>query len=111
MVTARSAEAVTVVSAVSVLLAVFGSAVVEVIVAVFVKDAACAGAVTTMVKVVDEPEAQLARVQVTEVLPALLQVHPPLDALTLTNVTPAGRVSVTETFTAVEGPLLAASTV
>ena len=64
-----------------------------------------------MVKVVDEPDAQLARVQVTEVLPALVQVQPPLEALTLTKVTPAGRVSVTETFAAVDGPLLAASTV
>ena len=59
-----------------------------------------------MVKVVDAPEFQLARVQVTDALPALVQVQPPLEALTDTNVTPAGRVSVTETLAAADGPLL-----
>ena len=63
-----------------------------------------------MVKVVAAPAFQVALVQVTETLPVLLQVQPPLDALTLTKVTPAGRVSVTVTFAASEGPLLAAST-
>ena len=95
----------------AVLLAVFGSAVVEVIVAVLVRVVPWAGAVTTMVKVVEEPVAQAARVQVTEVLPALVQVQPPLEALTLTKVTPAGRVSVTVTFAAFDGPLLLAPTV
>ena len=64
-----------------------------------------------MVKVVDAPEFQFARVQVTDAFPALLQVQPPLDAPTDTNVTPAGRVSVTVTFAASDGPLLAALTV
>ena len=64
-----------------------------------------------MVKVVDAPEFQFARVQVTEVLPALLQVQPPLEAFTDTNVTPAGRVSVPVTFAAFDGPLFATSTV
>ena len=72
---------------------------------VLVRVAALAGAVTTMVKMVEAPLFQLARVQVTEVLPALAQVQPPLEALTLTKVTPAGRVSVTVTFAASEGPL------
>ena len=98
-------------SAVSLLLLESGSDVVDVTVAVLVSDAAWFGAVTTTVKVVAEPVFQLARVQVTETFPVLLQVQPPLDALTLTNVTPAGRVSVTVTFAASEGPLLAASTV
>ena len=72
---------------------------------VLVRVAALAGAVTTMVKMVEAPLFQLARVQVTEVLPALVQVQPPLDGVTDTNVTPAGRVSVTVTFAASEGPL------
>ena len=111
MVTAKSADAVTVVFAEALLLAVFGSAVVDEMAAVLVNDAPWAGAVTTMVNVVEEPVAQAARVQVTEVLPALLQVQPPLEALTLTKVTPAGRVSVKVTFAASEGPLLLAPTV
>ena len=111
LVISRSADAVTVVSAVSVLLEGSGSDVVDVTVPVFVSEAPCPGASTTMVKVVAEPVFQLARAQVTEMLPVLLQVQPPLDALTLTNVTPAGRVSVTVTFAASEGPLLETATV
>ena len=111
LVTSRSADAVTVVSTVSVLLVGSGSDVVDVIVAVLVSDAAWLGAVTTRVNVVAAPAFQVALVHVTETLPVLLQVQPPLDALTLTKVTPAGRVSVTVTFAASEGPLLAAPTV
>ena len=99
------------VSTLSVLLEGSGSDVVEAIVAVLVSEAGWFGAVTTTMRVVDDPAAHDARVQATETLPVLLQVQPPLDALTLTKVTPAGRVSVTVTFTASEGPLLATSTV
>ena len=111
MVIARSAEAVTVVVAESLLLDGSGSDVVEETATLFVREVACAGAETTTVKVVDEPVLQLALVQVTEVLPALVQVHPPLEGVTDTKVTPAGRVSVRVTFAASEGPLLAALTV
>ena len=111
MSTLKSAEAVTLVVTLAVLFAMFGSGVVAAIDAVLVRVEAFAGAVTTMVKVVEEPVAQAARVQVTEVLPALVQVQPPLEALTLTKVTPAGRVSVTVTFAAFDGPLLLAPTV
>ena len=48
--------------------------------------------------------------QVTETLPVLVQVQPPLDGFTDTNVTPAGRVSVTLTLAASDGPWLATST-
>ena len=99
------------VSALSVLFDGSGSDVVDVMVAVLVRVVPCPGASTTTVKVVAAPVFQFARVQVTEMLPVLLQVQPPLDALTLTKATPAGRVSVTVTFAASEGPLLAASTV
>ena len=68
------------------------------------------GAVTTMVKVVVEPAAQVARSQVTEMLALLLQVQPKVDADTETKVTPAGRVSVTVAFCALDGPVLVAVT-
>ena len=67
------------------------------------------GAVTTMVIVVLAPAAQVARSQVTVMLPKLLHVQPPLLVLTETNETPVGRVSVTETLVASEGPVLATS--
>ena len=111
MVTATSADPPTVVSTLAVLLDESGSDVVETIVTVFVRDAGWFGAVTTTVNVVDAPVPQAARLQVTEVFPLLAQVQPPLDGVTDTKVTPAGRVSVTVTFAASEGPLLAASTV
>ncbi len=78
----RSATAVTVVSTESELLVRSGSAVVEAIEAVFVIVVAWFGAVTTTVMVVDEPVAQVARVQVTEMLALLLHVQPPLDGVT-----------------------------
>src|SRR5262245_61416188 len=58
--------------------------------------------VATMVMLDDVPAERIARVQVTT--PALwLQLQPlPLAVL---KVTPAGRVSVTMTFTASDGPL------
>ena len=74
--------------------------------AVLVSVAPWAGAVTTMVSVVVAPVAQVARVQVTEMLPLLVQAQPPLDGVTDTNVTPAGRVSVTVTLLASDGPAL-----
>lgn len=104
LVTARSAEAVTVVFADDELLPATGSGVVVLIEELLVKVVACAGAVTTMVKLVDDPVAQVARVQVTETLPALLHVQPPLLGVTEPKVTPAGSVSVTVTFAASDGP-------
>ena len=75
-VTDRSAEAVTSVVAESLLLVGSGSAVVDAIAAVFVSVVAWAGAVTTIVKVVLDPVFQVARVQVTEMLPLLVQAQP-----------------------------------
>ena len=106
LVTARSADAFTVVLNDDVLFVGVGSGVLDDTVALFVIEPPWLGAVTLMVNVVEEPDAQVARVQVTEALPALVQVQPPLEALTDTNVTPAGRVSVTETLAAADGPLL-----
>jgi hypothetical protein len=51
------------------------------------------------------PAASEGRVQVTETLPELVQVQP--VPVAETNVTPEGRVSVTVTFAASDGPLLA----
>src|SRR3954451_12240295 len=106
----RSADAVTVVLAMAVLLAATGSAVVEDTLAVLVSAADCAGAVTTTVIAgALAPPASVGRVQVAETSPELLQVHPLRAAET--NVTPAGRVSVTETFAASEGPLFVTASV
>ena len=106
MVIDRSAEAVTVVFAVAVLLPGTGSAVVEETLAVLVNEAACAGAVTTTVMVgAVVPAASTGRVQVTETLPVFVQVQPVPAADP--NVTPAGKVSVTETLAASDGPPLA----
>jgi len=55
---------------------VSGSAVVEVMVAVLVSDAAWPGAVTTMVNVVEAPVVKVARVELTAVLPAFGQEQP-----------------------------------
>ena len=107
-VTARSADGVTLVVTLSALLDGSGSAVVEVMATVLVNDAACGGAVTTTVNVVDAPEFQFARVHVTEVLPLLLHNQPPFDGLTDTKLTPAGSVSASETLEASDGPLLEA---
>ena len=103
---ARSADAVTPVVVDVVLLAGTGSAVVDEIDAVFVRVVACAGAVTTTVIVgAVVPVASVGRVQVTETLPVLVQVQP--VPVAETKVTPAGRVSVTETEAASDGPLFA----
>src|SRR5450631_2252401 len=102
---ARSAEAVTVVLAVEVLLAGVGSAVVELTLAVLDNVVAWAGAVTVTVIVgAVAPVASVGRVQVTETLPVLVQVQP--VPVAETKVTPAGRVSVTDRLAASEGPLL-----
>ena len=111
MVTATSADAVTLVVAVSVLFPGTGSGVADEIDAELVREVGWPGAVTTIVKVVDAPDVQLALVQVTEAFPALVQDHPPFDGVTDTNVTPAGRVSTTLTDAAVDGPRLSAVTV
>ncbi len=111
LVTAKFAEAVTVVFAIAVLLPETGSAVVEATDAVFVIVVGWPGAVTTMVKAVDDPVFQAARVHDTETLPVLLHVQPPLLGLTETNVTPAGSVSVTLTLAASDGPRFCAVTV
>jgi len=102
---ARLADAVTVVLATDVLFPDAGSAVVDAIEAVFVRDAACAGAVTVTVMVgAVAPVTIAARVQVTDTFPVFEHTHPVPDADT--NVTPAGRVSVTVRFAASDGPLL-----
>ena len=105
LVIARSADAVTVVLADELLFAGSGSAVADDTVAVFDSEPAWAGAVTSTVIVgAVAPVASSGVVQVTDTLPAFVQVQPvPVaDA----NVTPAGSVSVTETPVASEGPLL-----
>src|SRR3954452_5944959 len=101
----RSATAVTVVSAVAVLLAATGSAVAADTVAEFERAAAWAGAVTTTVIVgAVAPVATRGRVQVTDTLPAFVQVQP--VPVAETKVTPAGRLSSTETAVASDGSLL-----
>ena len=104
LVIARSADAVTLVTAVEVLFAGFGSAVVEATEAVFVSDAAWVGAVTVTVIVgAVAPAASAGRVQVTETLPTLVHVQP--VPVADTKVTPAGSVSITDRLAASEGPL------
>ena len=102
--TARSADALTTVTTVELLFPGTGSAVVLDTDAVFDRLPACAGAVTTTVTsgaVV--PVASTARVHVTDTLPVFVHTHPAPAADT--NVTPAGSVSVTDTFAASDGPL------
>jgi hypothetical protein len=73
-------------------------------VAVLESEAACGGAVTTTVMLgAVVPVAKVGRVQVTDTLPVFVHVQPVPAAET--NVTPAGRVSVTETEAASDGPL------
>ena len=101
---ATSALALTVVTAVAVLFAGFGSAVVDATEAVFVRVAAWLGAVTvTAITGAEVPAASRGRTQVTETLPVFEQAHP--VPVADTKVTPAGSVSVTVTLTASEGPL------
>src|SRR4051794_1964740 len=104
LVMARSAEAVTVVFALAVLLPATGSLVVDETLAVWVRAPACAGAVTATVIVgAVAPAARAGRVQVLETLPAFVQVQP--VPVADENVTPAGRVSITDSATASDGPL------
>src|SRR5450631_343080 len=99
-----------VVFVVEVLLPGVGAFVVEETEAVLVSVVACAGAVTTTVMVgAVAPAASAGRVQVTETLPVFVQVQP--VPVVDTKVTPAGRVSVTETEAASDGPLLTATSV
>ena len=108
LVIARSAAAFTVVTATEVLLAGFGSDVVEETEAVLDSEAACAGAVTlTVISGADAPATNAARVHVTDTFPTFVHAHPAPDADT--NVMPAGRVSATDTFAASEGPLFTTS--
>ena len=105
LVMARSAEGVTVVVAVAVLLAGFGSGVAEETVAVSVSVAPCAGAVTTTVIARRRgPAVRVGRVHVAETLPLFVHVQP--GPVADTNVTPAGSVSVTETAGRVGGAVV-----
>src|SRR5882762_9735860 len=101
----RSATGTIVVVAEAVLLAVFGSASLPATVAVLVIEPVVAGVVTLMVIVALAPAARLPTVQVT--VPAEF-VQPELAD---TKVTPAGRVSVTITPVAADGPLFLATMV
>jgi hypothetical protein len=97
-VTATSATGVTVVpTGELVLLPEFGSAVVEVTVAIFVTTP-LAGALTVIVTFVALP---LARVPKTQLATPALVVPPPLA---LTNTTFVGNTSLATTLLAVEGP-------
>src|SRR5205809_664114 len=102
----RSAEATMVVDADAVLLAVFESGSLPLTVAVLVMVPAVAGAVALMVIVALAPEARLPTEQVT-VPEALVQVPWLEDAET--KLTPLGRVSLTVTPVAGDGPLFLAT--
>src|SRR5229473_5788785 len=102
----RSAEAATCVAAEAVLLAVFGSGSLPFTVAVLVTVPAVAGAVALMVIVALAPEARLPTEQVT-VPEAKVQV--PWLEVAEPKVTPLGRVSVTVTPVAGDGPLFLAT--
>ena len=104
--TDRSADAVTVVTAEEELLPRFGSGVGLDTVAVFVSDPACPGAVTTTVIVgAVTPAARAGRVHVTDTFTVFEHTQP--VPVADTNVTPAGRVSVTERLDASDGPAFA----
>ncbi len=91
-------------TAVEVLFAASGSAVVAVTDAVFDRVAACAGAVTTTVIVgAVAPVASAGRVQPTETLPTFVHVQP--APVADTKVIPTGRESPTVSATASDGPL------
>jgi hypothetical protein len=108
LVTDRSAEAITVVVALAVLLAVLGSLSVAVTLTLLVIVPPSVGALTTIVTVADPALAIVPRLQVT--VPALwLQV--PWVGVADTKPTLAGNVSVTLTPVAVLGPALLTLTV
>src|SRR5450631_1003175 len=99
-----SADPVTVVVAVEELFAALGSAVALDTVAVFDNVPACAGAVTaTVMAGAVAPVAKAGRVHVTETFPVFVHAQPVPDADT--KVTAVGRVSVTDTPAASDGPL------
>src|SRR5947208_390013 len=102
LVMARSAEAITVVDADAVLLALFGSGSLPPMVAVLVMVPAVAGAVALIVIVALAPEASEPTAQVT-VPEALVQV--PWVEVADVKPTPEGRVSVTVAPVAASGPL------
>src|SRR5262249_10074058 len=103
LVIARSAEAVTVVVTVAVLLPAFGSAVVEATLTVLLRLPAWFGAVTVTVMPGRVPRvASAPLVHVTHTLPVFEQAQP--VPVADTNVTPAGRVSVTVRLAASDGP-------
>jgi hypothetical protein len=97
------APVLTVVFVVAVLLAGFGSETSELTVAVLLT---VAGAVTftTIVTVAVPALASVPTLHETVVAP----VHEPADGVAVTKATPAGKVSVTVTFPAEEGPRLVA---
>ncbi len=97
---ANGPEGVTVVDAVAELLAPSGSVPLADTVAVFDTDPAIVG-VTTIDTVAFAPTASEPRLQVTVDVP----VQDPLDAFADTNVTPAGRTSVTTAALPASGPL------
>ena len=95
---AKSATGVTAVMTGGVVLfKIFVSAVGELTLARFV-NVPLAGAVTVTVRLLDWPEASTPRFQLTT--PALFEPLP----LAVTNVTPAGKLSVTTTPLALDGP-------
>jgi hypothetical protein len=99
LVTARSAKGITVVLAAAVLLAKLGSCSVAATLAVFViRPAAAEVGVVDTKSDADEPDGSMPIVQVT--VPLVFE-QPGVAVL---KVTPAGSVSVTTTFVAVDGP-------
>src|SRR5690349_7685380 len=101
---ARSATAPTDVVRLDMLFAGSGSGVVLATLAVSVSDPGWFGAVTvTVMTGAVVPAASAALVQVTDTLPVFEQTHP--VPVALTNVIPAGRVSVTVRLAASLGPL------
>ena len=96
----RSAPLTTVVLAVAVLFAGFGSAVTAVTVAEFVRVPAEAETVTAMSIVALAPPGKIPSAQLIVVLPE----HDPVLGVADTSVTAAGNVSVTVTPLVVDGP-------
>lgn len=103
LVIAKFAEAVTVVVSVSKSLAAFGSSAVVLTPAVLVRVVASAGAVTVMMIDGKAPTAALARVAVMR--PEAWVIDQPVPEAP-TNVSPAGKESVTVTLGATLGPAL-----
>ena len=101
MLSARFAEVLTVVLALAVLLALFGSPVLELTPAVLVIVPVVLGlTVTVAVMVALAPAFTVPRLQGKE-------AQPPCEEVSETKVTPLGKVSVTFTLVAFEGPKFA----